>query len=155
MIVPDYRDTAKALVHKDLRLSFDGNRYCVPPRYVGRRLTIKADVSSVTFYDQYQEIASYARCWQRGQTLGAERFQKELLAQLTAAQRSAEQQRLVSWRGFDGANPVKLAEVPAFAPNGAETKPYSLEEIGAMLKVLTEPSGTPLRRTEGTHVGIL
>jgi hypothetical protein len=31
---------------------------------------------------------------------------------------------------FDGANPVKLAEVPAFAPDGAETKPYSLEEIG-------------------------
>jgi hypothetical protein len=28
---------------------------------------------------------------------------------------------------FDGANPVKLAEVPAFAPNAAETKPYSLE----------------------------
>ena len=43
---------------------------------------------------------------------------------------------------FDGANPVKLAEVPAFAPNGAETKPYSLEEIGTMLKVLTEPSAT-------------
>ncbi len=33
------------------------------------------------------------------QTLGAERFQKELLAQLAAAQRSAEQQRLVSWLG--------------------------------------------------------
>ena len=33
---------------------------------------------------------------------------------------------------FDGANPVKLAEIPAFATNGAETKPYSLEEIGAM-----------------------
>src|SRR5712692_7281709 len=31
--------------------------------------------------------------------LGAERFQKELLAQLAAAQRSAEQQRLVSWLG--------------------------------------------------------
>lgn len=43
---------------------------------------------------------------------------------------------------FDGANPVKLAEIPAFAPNGAETKPYSLEEIGAMLKVLSEPSAT-------------
>ena len=25
---------------------------------------------------------------------------------------------------FDGANPVKLAEIPAFAPNAAETKPY-------------------------------
>ena len=43
---------------------------------------------------------------------------------------------------FDGANPVKLAEIPAFAPNGAETKPYSLEEIAAMLKVLSEPSAT-------------
>ena len=38
--------------------------------------------------------------------------------------------------------PVKLSEVPAFAPNGAETKPYSLEEIAAMLKVLSEPSAT-------------
>ena len=54
--------------------------------------------------------------------------------------------RLEAQRGyFDGANPVKLAEVPAFAPNGAETKPYSLEEIGAMLKVLTDPRRQPLR----------
>jgi integrase len=43
---------------------------------------------------------------------------------------------------FDGANPVKLAEIPAFAKNGTETKPYALEEIGAMLKVLSEPSAT-------------
>jgi integrase len=43
---------------------------------------------------------------------------------------------------FDGANPVKLAEVPAFAPSGGETKPYSLEEIVGMLKVLSEPSAT-------------
>jgi hypothetical protein len=71
----------------------------VPPRYVGRHLTIKADASAVTIYDQYQEIVSYARCWQRGQTLGAERFQKELFTQLAAAQRSAEQQRLVRWLG--------------------------------------------------------
>jgi hypothetical protein len=80
VITPDYRDSTEALVHKDLRLSFDGNRYCVPPRYVGRHLTIKAEASTVTIYDQYQEIVSYARCWQRGQTLGAQRFQKELLA---------------------------------------------------------------------------
>jgi integrase len=43
---------------------------------------------------------------------------------------------------FDGTNPVKLAEVPAFASAGAETKPYTLEEIGTMLKVLSEPSAT-------------
>jgi transposase len=98
-LTPDYREVADAFVHKDLRLSFDGNRYCVPPRYVGRHLTIKADSSSVTIYDQHQEIVSYARCWQRGLTLGGERFQKELLAQLAAAERSAAQQRLVALLG--------------------------------------------------------
>jgi hypothetical protein len=30
----------------------------VPPRYVGRHLTIKADASSLTIYDQQQEIVS-------------------------------------------------------------------------------------------------
>jgi transposase len=99
VITPDYRDLAEALVHKDLRLCFDGNRYCVPPRYIGRHLTIKADSSALTIYDQHQEIVSYARCWQRGQVVGGERFQKELLAQLAAAQRSADQQRLLALLG--------------------------------------------------------
>jgi hypothetical protein len=82
LLLPDYRDATEAFVHKDLRLSFDGNRYCVPPRYVGRKLTVKADAFSVAIYDQHQEIVRYARSWQRGQTFGAERFQKELFAQL-------------------------------------------------------------------------
>jgi len=98
-MIPDYRDTADALVHKDLRLSFDGNRYCVPPRFVGRKLTVKADASSVTIYDQHHEIVGYARSWERGQTFGAERFQKELFAQMAAAERSAAQQRLVTLLG--------------------------------------------------------
>ncbi len=99
VITPDYRDATEALVHKDLRLSFDGNRYCVPPRYVGRHLTIKADASSLTIYDQQQEIVSYPRCWRRGQVYGAERFQKELFEQRAAAQQSAAQQRLIGWLG--------------------------------------------------------
>ena len=95
----DYRDTGLALVHTDLRLCFDGNRYCVPPRYVGCRLTLKADAYSVTFYDQQHEIVSYPRCWRRGQTFGAERFEKELLQQRPAAQLSAAQQQLVALLG--------------------------------------------------------
>src|SRR5215469_15707634 len=98
-IPPDYRDVDEGLVHKDLRLCFDGNRYGVPPRYIGRHLTLKADSTSITIYDQHQEIISYTRCWQRGQVVGGERFQKELLAQLAAAQRSAAQQRLVALLG--------------------------------------------------------
>jgi transposase len=98
-LMADYRDSAEALVHKDLRLSFDGNRYCVPPRYVGHKLTVKADSSSVIIYDQHQQVAAYARSWERGQTFGAERFEKELFAQRAAAERSATQQRLVALLG--------------------------------------------------------
>ncbi len=94
-VIPyDYRDTVEALVYKDLRLHFDGNRYCVPPRFVGRRLTLKADSSSVTIYDRVNEIVSYPRCWRRGQTLGADRFEAELAELRPAAKRSRAQQRL-------------------------------------------------------------
>jgi transposase len=99
LLLPDYRDGVEALVHKDLRLSFDGNRYCVPARFVGRKLTVKADASSITIYDQHQEIVRYLRCWERGQTFGADRFQKELFAQMAAAQRSDAQRRLVALLG--------------------------------------------------------
>jgi hypothetical protein len=99
LLAPDYRETAEALVHKDLRLTFDGNRYCVPPRYVGHKLAVKADSGAVTIYDQSKEIVSYTRSWERGRVFGAERFQKELFAQLAAAQRSAAQQRLVQMLG--------------------------------------------------------
>ena len=96
---PDYRDSAEALVHKDIRLQFDANRYCAPARYVGRRLTVKADSSSVTIYDQQREIVTYPRSWRRGQTFGSERFEKELLAQRPAAELSRTQQRLVAQLG--------------------------------------------------------
>ena len=101
-LMPDYRDTAIAGVHKDIRLCFDGNRYCVHPRYVGFRLTIRADSQSVAIYDHGHEVASYVRCWRRGQTLGAERFEKELLEHRPAAERSAAQRRLVMLLGEAG-----------------------------------------------------
>jgi hypothetical protein len=96
---PDYRDTAEALVHKDLRLQFDANRYCVPARYVGCRLTVKADSSWLTIYGQQREIVSYPRSWRRGQTFGAERFEKDLLTQRPAAELSRTRQRLVAQLG--------------------------------------------------------
>lgn len=103
-IIPDYRDTVEALVHKDLRLQFDGNRYCVPQRYVGRQLTIKADSSAVSIYDRVNEIVSYPRCWRRGQTFGADRFEQEIAEQRPAVRRSQAQQRLVALLGSDGEN---------------------------------------------------
>lgn len=95
----DYRETAIARVHKDIRLHFDGNRYCVPPRCVGQRLNVRADSSSVTIYDSEREIARYGRSWRRGQTFGAERFEKELLEHRPSAERSKAQQRLIALLG--------------------------------------------------------
>jgi transposase len=94
VIPDDYRDKVEALVYKDLRLHFDGNRYCVPARFVGRRLTLKADSSSVTIYDRVNEIVSYPRCWRRGQVIGAGRFDADLAQLRPAAKRSRSQQRL-------------------------------------------------------------
>jgi transposase len=91
----DYRDCRLAPVHKDLRMIFDGNRYCVAAKYVGRRLIIRADSHSVSIYDGVKEVVCYARCYGKGNTLGAERFEKELLQQRPAARASARQQRLI------------------------------------------------------------
>lgn len=95
-LLPDYRETVEALVHPDLRVHFDGNRYCAPPALVGQHLTIKADHLTVTFYHQQRQVVNYLRSWRRGQTFGAEQFEKELLAQKAAAARSQAQQRLLA-----------------------------------------------------------
>ena len=121
----------EARVQKDLRLHFDGNRYCAPPHLVGQRLIVKADASSVTLYDQDREVVAYARSWQRGQTLGAERFEKELLAHRAAAQRSQAQQRLIAlltavcprkrWKPTCEAWPTPIAPSPARSPNSSSS----------------------------------
>lgn len=96
---PDYRDTAQVRVYKDLRVHFDGNRYCTPPRCVGRRLTVKADAQSVTLYDGRREVTSYPRSWRRGQVIGADRFRDELVESRPAARTSQAQARLVALLG--------------------------------------------------------
>ena len=101
-LMPDYRDTDIPRVRKDARLCFDGNRYCVHPRYRGFPLTVRADSQAVSIYDHVNEISRYARCWRRGQTLGEERYKRELLEQRPAAQRSAAQRQLVLFLGETG-----------------------------------------------------
>jgi transposase len=96
LLLPDYRDTEQALVHKDLRVYFDGNRYCAPPSLVGQHLLLKADNHTVTLFQQQRQVVTYPRSWRRGQTFGAERYEKELLAQRAAAARSQAQQRLLA-----------------------------------------------------------
>jgi len=134
-IIPyDHRDTVEALVHKDLRLQFDGNKYCVPHRYVGQRLTVKADSSSVTIYERVNEVVSYPRCWRRGQTFGAERFEKALAEERPAARRSQVQQRLLD--SLDGLCARSLLE--AYLRDMADSDRSLARQIGEILELIRQ-----------------
>jgi transposase len=134
-IIPyDYRESTETLVHKDLRLPFDGNRYCVPHRYVGRRLTVKADSSSVTIYERTEEVVSYARSWRRGQTFGAERFEKVLAEERPAARRSQAQQRLLD--SLDGLCSRSLLE--AYLRDMADTDRSLGRQITELLELMRQ-----------------
>jgi hypothetical protein len=64
--LPDYRDAVDVLVHKDILIYFDGNRYCAPPSLVGEHLLLKADAHTVALYRQQRQIVTYPRWWRRG-----------------------------------------------------------------------------------------
>jgi transposase len=151
-VIPyDHRDTVEALVHKDLRLHFDGNRYCVPHRYVGRRLTLKADSSSVTVYDRVNEIVSYPRCWRRGQTLGADRFEAELADLRPAAKRSRAQQRLFAV--LDGL--CSQAMLEAYLRDIADTDRALSRQLVELLELIRqygpEPVADALSKASAAH----
>jgi hypothetical protein len=134
-IIPyDYRDTAEAVVHKDLRLQFDGNKYCVPHRYVGQRLTVKADAGAVTIYERVTEVVSYSRSWRRGQTFGAERFEKLLAEQRPAARRSQAQQRLID--SLDGLCSRQLLE--AYLRDLADMDRSLARQISELLELIRQ-----------------
>ncbi len=131
-LAPDYRDTVEVFIHKDLRWHFDSNHYCAPARFVGQRLIAKADASSVALYaPDGNEIVRYARCWRRGQTFGAERFERELLALRPAARRSQAQQRLVAFLG--GVCPQETVE--AYLRGLADADRSLLGELHELLEL--------------------
>jgi len=68
-LLPDCRQTEQLKVHKDFAVRFDGNLYTVPPWAIGKKVTLKADQSTVTVFYQEKKIASHTRCWQRGERI--------------------------------------------------------------------------------------
>ena len=64
-LVPDCREVSLLKVHKDFAVRFDGNTYTTPPWTVGKKLTVKADMATVTIYHGSKKIVAHQRCWQR------------------------------------------------------------------------------------------
>jgi hypothetical protein len=106
----------------------------VPHRYVGRHLTVKADSSSVTIYDRVEEVVSYPRSWRRGQTFGADRFERILAEQRPAARRSQAQQRLLD--SLDGLCPREGVE--AYLRHMADTDRSLGRQIDELLELIRQ-----------------
>jgi transposase len=64
-LLPDCRETHSVPVHKDFSVRFDSNDYTIPPWTIGKRLTLKADQTTVTLYHRDKVVATHPRCWKR------------------------------------------------------------------------------------------
>ncbi len=64
-LTADLREICPLKVYKDFIVKFDANTYTVPPRMIGRRVTVKADSETVTIYYKDKKIATHRRSWQR------------------------------------------------------------------------------------------
>jgi transposase len=64
-LLPDCRESATLLVHQDFAVRFDDNSYTAPPWTIGRRLTLKADQTTVMLYHREKQVAVHQRSWER------------------------------------------------------------------------------------------
>ncbi len=64
--LPDYRETESLTVYKDFGIRFDANVYTVPPRLVGKPVTLKADSRTVSIYYKEKKVATHTRKWEKG-----------------------------------------------------------------------------------------
>jgi transposase len=62
----DTDEVRSVVVRPSCRVPFDGNRYSVPWRLVGKPLTLRADAEIVTCWFDTHPVARHPRCWRRG-----------------------------------------------------------------------------------------
>ena len=62
----DTDEVRSVVVRPSCRVPFDGNRYSVPWRLVGKPLTLRADAETVSCWYDTHPVARHGRCWQRG-----------------------------------------------------------------------------------------
>ena len=63
--LPDCREVCSLKVYKDFAVKFDANSYTVPPRAIGKLITLKANRTTITIYDQDKTLTVHTRCWDR------------------------------------------------------------------------------------------
>lgn len=63
--LPDFREVDTVRVDKFFAIRFDANTYTVPPRLVGKQVTVKADSRTVTIYHKEKQVAAHHRSWKK------------------------------------------------------------------------------------------
>ena len=63
--LPDFRETESLLVYKDFGIRFDCNVYTVPPRMVGKTVTVKADRLTLSIYHKDKQVVVHKRSWKK------------------------------------------------------------------------------------------
>jgi len=67
--LPDFRETQTLKVYKDFGIRFDCNIYTVPPRLVGKTVTLKADHRTLSIYYKEKQVAAHLRTWKKNQRI--------------------------------------------------------------------------------------
>jgi len=65
----DTDEVAPAIVSPHARVAFDGNRYSVPPQFVRKTLSVRANRDALRLVHEGQVVAQHVRSYERGQLL--------------------------------------------------------------------------------------
>ena len=84
----DTDEVVPTIVSPHARIAFDGNRYSVPPQFVRRPITIRANRDELRLLHEGQTVAQHVRCYERRQVLV---LPDHRLAALTLRQRPRQQ----------------------------------------------------------------
>ena len=95
-------ETVSVVVNSHARVSFDGNRYSVPPRLARKTALLQANATRVRISHQGQEVASHPRSYERGQLIRHAEHQLESL-QLRRCERGKHIQHTFDALGSRGA----------------------------------------------------
>jgi hypothetical protein len=93
----DTDEVVPAVVSPHARIAFDGNRYSVPPQFVRRPITIRANRDELRLLHEGQVMAQHVRSYQRGQLLVLPDHRLAALALRQRPQQQALMQEFDAW----------------------------------------------------------
>jgi len=85
------------IVSKDARVRLDTNAYSVPPAFVGKTVTLRADDHNVKVICDGAEIASHVRCWDRRRAIEDKAHIEQMLERRPMAQGPKRKERLAAF----------------------------------------------------------